>query len=136
MNLAIAPAQHVRPHLAGVHLADVHALAPRAGVAHDHGAAPGAVPRAVAHPAEAGRVVKVVLLLAVGEELAREGELGERARARGADGRVALGAVEVAVEDAGVARGAEEDEGVGEGLEPVGHGRCEGLAGLSVVVHD
>ena len=44
-------------------------------------------------------------------------------------------AVEVSVEDTGVAVIAEEDEGVGEGLEEGFNGSFESLVRLGVVVH-
>lgn len=138
LNLPVAPSEHVRPLLAGVHLTDMHPLRPGAGVGHDDGAAEAAVPRAVAHEAQARRVVEVVGLLAVGVELAREGELGQRAAARGREGlllALRVDAVQVAIPDAGVARVAEEDEGVGEGLEPVCDRGLERLVRLCVVVH-
>lgn len=121
-----------------MHLANVHPLGTRAGVGQDDGTPEAAVPGAVAHEAQARRVVEVVGLLAVGVELAGEGELGEGAAARGREGlllALRVDAVQVAVPDAGVARVAEEDERVGEGLEPVCDGGLEGLVGLGVVVH-
>lgn len=138
LNLPVTPAEHVRPLLTSMHLANMHPLGTRAGIGQDDGAPEAAVPGAVAHEAQARRVVEVVGLLAVGVELAGEGELGEGAAARGREGLLlALGvdAVQVAVPDAGVARVAEEDERVGEGLEPVCDGGLEGLVGLGVVVH-
>lgn len=138
LNLLVAPAKHVRPLLASVHLADVHPLRPGAGVRQDDGAAEAAVPGAVAHEPQACRVVEVVGLLAVGVELAREGELGQGAAARGGEGLLLafrVDAVQVAVPDAGVPRVAEEDERVGEGLEPVCDLGLERLIRLCVVVH-
>ena len=49
---------------------------------------------------------------------------------------MAAHAVEVAVEELGVAVAAQQDEGVGEGLEEALDGRGDGLARLGVVVHD
>lgn len=120
-----------------MHLANVHADRSGLSVAHDHGTPRGAVPSAIAHPAKTvGPVVKVVSLAAVGEDLSGHGEFGERTAAAGFRGVRAAGAKEVAVEDARVAGLAEEDEGVREGLEPVGDGGLEGLVGLRVVVHN
>ena len=47
---------------------------------------------------------------------------------------LAFDAVEVTIEDAGVAVGSQEDEGVGEGFEEGLDGCFEGLVGLGVVV--
>lgn len=79
---------------------------------------------AAAGPADAVRRVEVVGLRPVGVELAREHEDGEVGQGLDEAGSVwAREAVEVAVEDAGEAGCvAEEDEGVGEGLEIFGHG--------------
>lgn len=138
LDLPVAPPKHVSPLLPGVHLANMHTLGAGAGIGQDDGTPEASVPGAVAHEAEARRVVEVIGLLAVGVELAREYQLGQAAAARGREGLLlALGvdAVQIPVPDAGVARVAEEDERVGEGLEPVGNGRLEGLVGLGVVVH-
>lgn len=138
LDLPVTPAKHVRPLLTGVHLANVHPLGSGAGIGKDDGTPEAAVPRAVAHEPEARRVVEVVGLLTVGVELAREGELGQDAAARGREGlllALRVDAVQVSVPDAGVSRVAEEDERVGERLEPVCDLRLEGLVGLGVVVH-
>jgi hypothetical protein len=69
-------------------------------------------------------------------QLAREHEVGELAAARGRLGVLAARAVEIAVEDARVALGAEQDQGVGERLEPARYRRFDCLAALGVVVRD
>lgn len=56
--------------------------------------------RPAAHPADARLEVKIVLLLAVGVQFARKGDVGEFTRAGGGKGVLAFGAVEVAVEEA------------------------------------
>ena len=47
-----------------------------------------------------------------------------------------LHAVEISVEDAGVAIKTEENERIGEGFEERFYGSFEGLVGLGIVVHD
>lgn len=74
-------------------------------------------------------------MFTVGVEFAGEGEVWESTAAGGWEGVFAFDAVEVAVEEAGVAVVAEEDEGVGEGFEEGFDGGFEGLVGLGVVVH-
>ena len=48
----------------------------------------------------------------------------------------ALDAIEITVENTGVAIKTEEDEGVGERFEEIGYWRFEGLIRLGVMVHD
>ena len=97
------------------------------------------VRRALAGPADALRLVEVVILPAVGVQLAGEAEVGQLAAAGDAEGldvvgRVAADAVQIAVEDARVAGLAEQDQGVGERLEEGLDADFERLVGLRVVV--
>lgn len=87
------------------------------------------------HPPNAVGVVPVVVQLAVCEELACEDQIGKFVAAGRRFGVVAFCAVEVAVEDAGVAIAAEKDQGVGKGLEEAFDGSFDSLAGLGVVVY-
>ena len=120
-------------------VADVHSLLARPRVAQHARQAVRVVRGALARPADAGRVVEVVVLLAVGVQLAGQAEVGQLAAAGGGEGldivrRVAADAVQVAVEDARVAGLAEEDQRVGERLEEGLDADFEGLVGLRVVV--
>lgn len=94
-------------------------------------------------PANTGLVIEVVRLRSIRIELPGQEELREDGygAASWSGGRRVVGsggaeAVEVAVEDAGVAGFAEEDEGVAEGEEPGRYGDRESLEGLGVVVLD
>jgi hypothetical protein len=87
------------------------------------------------YPTNAVGVVPVVVQLAVCKELACENQVGKFVAAGRRFGVVAFCAVEVAVEDTGVAIAAEKDQGVGEGLEEAFDGGLDGLAGLGVVVY-
>lgn len=86
------------------------------------------------YPADAVGVVPVVVELAVCEELACENQIGEFVAAGWWFRVISLHAVEVTIEDAGVAVAAEKDQGVGERLEEAFDGGLDGLAGLGVVV--
>ena len=74
------------------------------------------------------------MLFAVGIELAGQTQGGELAAAGGREGMVALDAVQIAVKDARVAFGAEEDERIGKRFEEGFDGRFESLVGLGVMV--
>lgn len=74
------------------------------------------------------------MLFAVGIELAGQTKCGELAAARGRERVIALDAVDITVKDAGVAFGAQEDEGIGKGFEEGFDGRFKSLVGLGVVV--
>ena len=120
-------------------VAHIHIFLIRPRVAHHAREAVGVVPRAFAGPADALRVVEIVVLLAIGVQLAREAEVGELPAAGDAEGLdvvagVAFDAIEVAVEDARVAGLAEEDQSVGEGLKEGLDADFERLVGLRVVV--
>jgi hypothetical protein len=137
LDLALLPAQQIRPLLARMHLADGHPDLARARVTHDAGQARLAIPRAAAHKANAVCVVEVVVLVAVGVELAGKNQIRQLAAARGPGLVLALEAVQVAVEGARVALRAQQDQRVRERLEEALDGRLDGLPRLRVVVgHD
>lgn len=117
-------------------LADRHPNLPRSLVAHHARQPRRPIPRAAAHEANAIRIVPVILLVAVGIQVAGEDQVGQLAAARRGFFVRFCQAVQVAVEGAGVAFFAQEDEAVGEGLEEAfdAGGHC--LAGLGVVVGD
>lgn len=114
----------------------MHPLLSRPGIAQHNGTAELPIPRAVPHPADAGRKVKIIPLHAIGIEFARESKVRQRAATGWREGVLAFDAVQVAVEEAGVAVDAEEDERVSEGLEEGLDGGFERLVGLGIVIHD
>lgn len=111
-----------------------HRLLIRPSIAHHNGAPVRSIPRPYTCPANAVWSVKVVVLFAVGVELTGQTECGELAAARGRKGMVALDTVQIAVKYAGVAFGAEENEGIGKGFEEGLNGCFESLVGLGVMV--
>lgn len=80
-------------------------------------------------------VVEVVVLLAVGEQLAREDQVGQLVAAARRLRVLALHAIQIAVEDARVALVAQQDQRVGQRLEEALDRRRHRLARLRVVVH-
>lgn len=104
-HLPITPPHDIGPDLPTMQLADKHLLLPGLCVAHQHGHAVRAIPGAPSHPADDMGVVKVVVLVAVREELARQGQVRDLALRGGAAPVVfdaAFEAVHVAVEEAGI----------------------------------
>jgi hypothetical protein len=137
LDLALLPAQQIRPLLARMHLADGHPDLARARITHDTRQPGLAIPRAAAHKANAVCVVEVVLLVAVGVELAGKNQIRQLAAARGPGLVLALEPVQVAVEGTRVALRAQQDQRVRERLEEALDGRFDGLPRLRVVVrHD
>jgi len=113
----------------------MHSLLTRTGIAHHNRKIKSAVQGVIAGPTNAGGVVEVILLDAIGVEFAGESKVRECTTTGGGKGVLAFDAVEVAVEEAGVTVKAEEDEGIGEGLKERLDRSFEGLVGLCVVVH-
>lgn len=79
-------------------------------------------------------VVKVVVLFAVCVETAGQGHVGEFVSARWSFFVLAFDAVEISVEETGIAVVAEEDQRVGEGLEETFDWCLDCLTLLRVVV--
>ena len=122
-----------------MHFSHKHPLLPHLGITQQHRASRGPIPRPAPHPPDAIRVVEVIVLLAVGVQFARQRQIGDLAL-RGGGFPVVFhapaDAVDVAVEEAGVAVFPQQDQGVGEGEEPVGYLELERLGGLRVMVLD
>lgn len=135
LNLPVIPPKHIRPLLPGMHLAYMHPLAARPGIAQHDRAPKASIPRAVPDEAKTRWEVKVLGLLAVCIQFASQDDFGQDAAAGWWEGVFAFDTKEVSVKDAGIAAVAEEDEGVGQWLEPISHGSLEGLVGLRVVIH-
>ena len=130
-------------HVAGVRPSCGHPLPALACVAHQHGEPTGVLGGAMARPADAGRMIQPILLLAVGVIAAGGHQPFE-------DPVVAcqphlmhltvvapiavVGALEVWQEQAGVTLTPQQDEGIGQRLEPSLDQRLKRLQGLGVVV--
>jgi hypothetical protein len=137
-NLCALPPKHIRPPLTLMHLAHKHPLLAHPRIRDEHRTPIPPIPGAPPHPPHQIRLIKVIILLAVRVQLPRQTEVRDFALGRGRQPVVvdaALEAVDVAVEDAGIAGVAEEDQRVGVDGEPAGDGGGEGLGGLRVVVH-
>ena len=133
-NSAGLPAQNICPDFASMYPADIHLLLTRSVIAHYAGEAVGPVPCACARPADAMSMIKVVVLLAVGIELTPQTKIRQFAPTRRATWLVAFNAVEITVEDAGIALAAEENQSICEGFEKRFDGRFEGLVRLGVMI--
>lgn len=121
------------------HLPHKHPLLPHLGITHQHHHPRRAIPRPPPHPPDTIRGIEIIILLAIRVQLSGEGQIWDLALRRRGFPVVfnpALDAVEVAVEETGIAVRAEEDQRVRVGEEPVGDLQLEGLAGLGVVVLD
>src|SRR5277367_820367 len=94
------------------------------------------IPSPSPHEANAIRLIKVVLLIAVGIQLPHKRQVWQFPAARDWLGMLALHAVQVAIEELRVAFLAQQNERVRERLEEAFDGRLDSLAGLRVVVHD
>ena len=105
LYLPITPPQHISPHLTLMQLAHIHPLLPRLRVTHHHRHSIRMVPGPASYPADHVRVVEIVILLAVREQLARQRQVWDLALRGGLAPVVfaaAFEAVQVAVEEAGV----------------------------------
>lgn len=108
-------------------LTDMHSLAARTCITHDNSASKRSVPSAVANPADAGRIIEIILLFAIGVELTRESQIWESSSAGRWEWVLAFDAVKIAVKEAGVAIIAKEDESVCKRLEEGFNGSFESL---------
>ena len=138
LDLTLLPPKDIRPDLTSVHLTNPHPFLPWSGVRQDDRTTPPLIPRAESYPPDTRCIVKVVLLLSISVEFARENEIREGATAGWRErlcGAFGVDAVHVTVEKTWVSGVAEQNEGVGERLEEAFNRRFESLVGLRVVVH-
>ncbi len=136
LDLVRLPAQHVGPDFPGMLLADGHPLLAGRGIRQHARQAGPAIMRASAHEAQAIRVVvKVIVLLAVREQLPRKHQMRQFPSTRRRLRVLAFDPVQIAIKDARVTLVAQQDQGVRDGLEEALDGRGDRLAGLRVVVH-
>ena len=106
LDLPLLPPQHIRPHLPLVQLPNPHPQLPHVRIAQHHRTPVRPIPCPPPHPPDHIRLVEVVVLLAVGVALPRQREIGDSSAGGGRQPVVldaALDAVDVAVEEAGVA---------------------------------
>lgn len=134
-DLTLGPAQNVCPDLAGVQSTDFHPLCTLGVADAAYGRATiRSLFRALTHPSDALRVVKVIDLVTVRVVLPSTDhvvKLSDRLL-----WVLAAAAVQVTEKDAGVTIDAEQDHAVSDRLELRRHPALEGLTDLSVVVVD
>lgn len=137
LDLVRLPAQDIRPQLANMFFADKHLLLARGSIGQDTSQTIFAIMGATPHKAQAiCIVIKVIVLVTVGEQLARQNQLGQFAATRRRLGMLALDAVEVAVKDTRIALVAQQNKRVRERFEE-SLDRCrDRLARLRIMVHD
>jgi hypothetical protein len=95
-----------------------------------------AIVRCSSYSAETVKVVLVVLQLAISEVFACEDQVSKLVAARWRLEIVALHAVEVVIQDAGVAVKVKEDKGVGERLGKTFHTTFHSIYRLCIVIDD
>jgi hypothetical protein len=132
-NLLLIPSQNVRPFLTRMEISYSHSNFSGPGIRHNARQTSRVVRSSATDEANAVRIVEVGVLFSIGVEFPGEDHIGEFSAGDGIFGIVAFDAEEVTKEDGGVAAVLEEDDAVGERLEPAFDVDGHGLAGLEVV---